>query len=102
MADSAYDGLNPEEIRIINDSLQTPPENWSKIASDIQQDLKDGKIGQGQSTPLQEVARLDRLIMQNLSPSNRVFPEYHIDGNSISFTAVPHVEDRRKSIGPPK
>lgn len=44
MADGPYDGLNEEETRIVNEALQTGPEDWDDIAREIQEDLRQGKI----------------------------------------------------------
>ena len=102
MANVGYDGLNEEESKIINDALGTPEANWANIASQIQDDLKQGRIGRFESSPLQEVAKLDRMIAQNIGPGapDRSFPQFQIDGDgSISFTTSQHSHDT-KVIGP--
>jgi|688.fasta_scaffold254932_2 hypothetical protein len=98
MPNANQGGLNQEELRIINDSLQTPIDNWGAIASQIQDDFKQGKIGRFESSPLQEVAKLDRLISQNIDPGSpdRVFPQFQIDGQgNISFTAQEHKRETK-------
>ncbi|HEY9733439.1 MAG TPA: hypothetical protein V6C89_16085 [Drouetiella sp.] len=99
MPNASPGGPNQEEMRIINDSLETPADNWGAIASQIQDDFRQGKIGRFESSPVQEVAKLDRLIAQNIEPgsSDRLFPQFQIDGQgNISFTVQEHKRETKE------
>lgn len=97
MANVDYDGLNPEELLIIDAALQSTPDNWAGIAQQIHDDLRDGKIGKFESSSAQEVAKLDRIISQNIDPgsADRLFPAFRVEGDSITFTPQEHHQQRK-------
>jgi hypothetical protein len=98
MANVDYDGLNPEELLLIDAALQSTPDNWANIALQIQDDLKEGKIGKFESSSAQEVAKLDRIISQNIDPGSpdRLFPQFQVDSKgTITFTPQEHHLQRK-------